>query len=121
MAEHANARQWLRGELASPSGYPTIVVTHHAPSRQGSRPSDRGQMIESAYTSDMDAWVATTPIAAWVHGHTHVATRYQCGSVSVISNARGYVPSEPVDGFDPRGARIVLPVIVPGNESSDAA
>ncbi len=43
--------------VANPSK-PTITITHHAPSRQGTNPAFAGNGLDGAYASDLDATIA---------------------------------------------------------------
>jgi predicted phosphodiesterase len=89
LAMHQVDRHWLRGELETGSPVPTVVVTHHAPSR-GS--------VARRFASDWctPAFVSELPpdffgrASLWVHGHTHTAFDYQVCSCRVVSNPRGY-------------------------------
>lgn len=69
----------------------TIVITHHAPSRLGLNPKFKGNDLDAAYASALDAEIAafeTVPV--WIHGHTHVARSYRIGRTTLRSNARGF-------------------------------
>ncbi len=70
---------------------PTVVITHHAPSRQGLNPRFVGSGLDAAYASDLDHAIGSFVSAAvWVHGHTHVARTYRIGGTVVRSNALGF-------------------------------
>ena len=96
---HARSVAWLRGALAEPHDAPTVVVTHHAPSRRSLNPL-YADPVASAYASALDALVEGSGARLWVHGHTHHCVDYRVGDTRVLSNQRGY-PDEPVGGFDP--------------------
>lgn len=62
--------------LADGNGKPTVVITHHAPSRQGINPRFAGNGLDGAYVSDLDEAIAAfANVPAWVHGHTHIRRR----------------------------------------------
>lgn len=115
MARFAESKAWLAGKLAEPFRGQTIVVTHHAPSYRGCGWRQYGG-FEPAYASDLESMVALSGASVWIHGHTHVAKRYMCGEVPVLSNARGY-PRENSAGWErdciievgPDGSKNVLP------------
>jgi len=94
----------LQGCVAEGNGKPTVVMTHHAPSRQGINPIFVGNGLDGAYATDLDARVtALGGIKVWVHGHTHVAGRsYRIGETVVLSNARGFeAKGQLARGFTP--------------------
>jgi hypothetical protein len=98
-AWHARSRRWLGEALAAPHDGPTVVVTHHAPSDRSLNPR-YADPVASAYASRLDALVAESGAALWIHGHTHRCVDYPLGATRVLSNQRGY-PDEAVAGFDP--------------------
>lgn len=88
---HDDALAALRGAVVNAEGRSTIVVTHHAPSRQGLNPLFSGNGLDGAYGSDLEREIeglANVPI--WVHGHTHIARSYRIGDMVVRSNALGF-------------------------------
>ncbi|MGO4811057.1 hypothetical protein AB4156_15950 [Cupriavidus sp. 2MCAB6] len=106
---HKKTVAWLEDELSESFSGPTIVVTHHAPSRRclSSFGVDEGVLNPSnwsdmrhhpdfvrvgAYASALEPLLAEhrTKIAAWVHGHLHMHADLLVEGVRVTSNARGY-------------------------------
>lgn len=83
------------GKLAEENRSKTIVVmTHHAPSRQGLS-SHVPNALDGAYYSDLDYFIESHPnIQHWVHGHTHIRKTYEIAQCKVMSNARGYYHHE---------------------------
>lgn len=63
-------------------------------------PADDADPLAAAYASELDALVAGSGAALWVHGHTHRRADCALGATRVPSNPRGY-PDAPVPGFDP--------------------
>ncbi len=51
-------RAALTASLAAANGKRTVVITHHAPSRQGLNPHHVGEELNGAYASDLDNWIA---------------------------------------------------------------
>lgn len=83
--------QALRRCLAEKCAMPTVVVTHHAPSRQGLNPAFAGNGLDGAYASDLEGAIAgLTNVPFWVHGHTHIRRRYRIGATTVLTNCRGF-------------------------------
>lgn len=73
-----------------------VVVGHHAPCKQSTKPGYEGEfIINGAYSSDLtDIMLDNPKIKLWVHGHTHTVFDYMIGSTRVASNPRGYVGYE---------------------------
>jgi Icc-related predicted phosphoesterase len=96
-AIHRKSLQWLHEESAR-SSEPIVIVTHHAPSSQSVAEEFRGDPVNAAFVSHLDAQVEQLAPLLWVHGHTHRAFDYRIGQTRVICNPRGY-PGE-VTGFE---------------------
>lgn len=77
------------------------MVTHHAPSAKSLATQFAAEPLDAAFASHMDDLVQRADL--WIHGHTHVPVDYKATDRSgrVVSNPRGYVGVESVDGFDP--------------------
>lgn len=75
-----------------------LVVTHHAPSIEGtSSPKNSGNPWSAAFATDVlsDRKWGDAGIGCWVFGHTHYTTDMVKDGVRVVSNQRGYVfPSQ---------------------------
>jgi hypothetical protein len=85
---HRVARSWLRRQLESPFDGPTVVVTHHAPSRLSVAPRFENDPLTPAFVSDMEELAGLAPL--WIHGHCHDSSDYLWGGTRVIANPRGY-------------------------------
>jgi Icc-related predicted phosphoesterase len=85
----------IRSFCASASGKPSIIVTHHAPSRTGLNPFSNGKGLDGAYASDLDDLVAASGAAVWLHGHTHIRRKYRIGPVEVRANCLGFAEKDP--------------------------
>ncbi|KAL2756764.1 hypothetical protein ACRALDRAFT_1062440 [Sodiomyces alcalophilus JCM 7366] len=95
-AEHEADLQWLQDELGviarDEPRRAVIVVTHHAPSiREASRPEHMGSPITRAFATDLLSSGDWSRVRYWIYGHTHFSTEFEKGSVTVVSNQRGYV------------------------------
>lgn len=103
LAAHDRALAALSRAVAAAGVRPLVVVTHHAPSRQGLNPFASGNGLDGAYASDLDGLIAGLPnVPVWVHGHTHIARRYRIGATRVVSNARGFAgKGQGARGFSP--------------------
>ena len=90
---HRRSLQWLREEIPRHAGRKIVVVTHHAPSLQSVPDRFRDDPVSAAYASPLDAFVASSGVHLWVHGHVHDSADYTIGGTRVLCNPRGY-PSE---------------------------
>lgn len=90
------SRAWLSGELAA-SDMPTLVVTHTAPSGDGSLVNPRflDDPLTPAFHNAFDSLVRK-PVVAWIFGHHHYSLDVDVNGVRVVSNQRGY-PGEGCD------------------------
>lgn len=97
---HIQSRVWLTERLAATNPRKAIVVTHHAPSARSIPPRHAGDLLNAAFCSRMDSFLAGSRVPLWVHGHTHHCVDYRIGETRVVSNQRGY-PDALCRGFDP--------------------
>ncbi|OJZ84724.1 hypothetical protein ASPFODRAFT_34948 [Aspergillus luchuensis CBS 106.47] len=83
-----------------------LVVTHHAPSLQGTSSPKHAQSPWSvAFGTDILSGIPDG-VKVWVFGHTHYTTDFMEKGVRVVSNQRGYMlpwsDSKKDSGFDVR-------------------
>jgi hypothetical protein len=105
-AEHAEDVAWLQQQISAikkddmENGHSQrriLVVTHHAPIRQGaSRMEDEDTPWSDAFGTTLLDVVknknsSLLDVQWWVFGHTHYTTNIVQGTVKLISNQRGYV------------------------------
>lgn len=81
---------WLAAKLAQPFYGPTVVITHHAPSRRSIHPRFAGSPINACFVSDLERLIDATRACLWVHGHTHDSFDYAINGTRVVCNPRGY-------------------------------
>jgi len=86
---------------ASLTNRKVVVVTHHAPSYRSVGSEFRGSDMNIAYASPLDMLIETLEPDYWIHGHMHNTNDYNIGKTNILSNPRGYVPSELNPEFDP--------------------
>ena len=69
-----------------------VVVGHHAPSKQSTKPQYQDDYhMNGGYSSDLESFIVERPqIKLWTHGHTHDPFDYMVGSTRVVCNPRGY-------------------------------
>lgn len=94
---------WLETRLAEPFDGATVVVTHFAPSAGSVAPRFAGSPLNACFVSNLDALVAKSGAALWVHGHTHDSFDYHIKGTRVLANPRGYVQNGKAENsaFDP--------------------
>ena len=82
--------QWLESRLVEPHAGPTVVITHHAPSRQSIHPRFDGSLLNGCFVSDLQHLADGERAQLWVHGHTHDSFDYMLNGTRVVCNPRGY-------------------------------
>lgn len=88
LAAHLESRAWLAQQLASGSPDKTVVVTHHAPSRQSVPFYAEFDLRLASYVSDLSDLMGRS--ALWLHGHLHENTDHVVKGTRVVCNPRGY-------------------------------
>ncbi|OCH88535.1 hypothetical protein OBBRIDRAFT_83113 [Obba rivulosa] len=103
-AVHKADISWLSDNITRirehESGRRVMVLTHHAPTIQGtSDPKYQGEPRSSAFATELSAkafW--SKPLVLWGFGHTHWSCDFERNGVRVYSNQRGSGQGSP--GFD---------------------
>lgn len=80
-----------------------VVLSHHAPHQMSLDPRYAQDRVDNGYyASDLSDLILDYPnIVLWHHGHVHCKKDYMIGQCRIICNPRGYLPNDPVRGFDP--------------------
>ena len=102
LREHKRSRDWLRARLGEPGDMPTVVVTHHAPSRRSIAATFFGDNLNACFASQLpDDFFGRA--ALWIHGHMHNSSDYDHQGTRVVANPRGYMTwrGPENDTFDP--------------------
>ena len=94
-----SSKKWLDRELAKNHVGPTVVVTHHAPTKK-SWAGDPDDYLKFAYCNQFEPLLKENQIDLWVHGHIHHASDYKKHGVRVVCNPRGYIGYQTVDDFN---------------------
>jgi predicted phosphodiesterase len=81
---------WLADQLATPHEGPTVVITHHAPSRASIHPRFEGSLLNACFVSDAQYLLEGGRAQLWIHGHTHDSFDYVLDGTRVVCNPRGY-------------------------------
>jgi predicted phosphodiesterase len=94
---------WLQSRLAADHAGPTVVITHHAPSRHSIHPRFADSLLNVCFVSDASHLMRADRVSLWIHGHTHDSFDHCVNGTRVVCNPRGYarggVNENPV--FDP--------------------
>lgn len=89
-ARFATNAAWIAATLAAPFDGPTVVITHHAPSRRSIHPRFADSPINDCFVSEAEALMDAGRVDLWIHGHTHNSFDYRVGATRVLCNPRGY-------------------------------
>lgn len=81
---------WLDGRLDRPHAGPTVVITHHAPSRDSIHPRFAGSLLNACFVSDAARLLRAGRATLWIHGHTHDSFDHRVHGTRVVCNPRGY-------------------------------
>ena len=113
---HAQEAAWLRDQVArleadeGKSSRIVLVVTHHAPSLEGtSRPEHAENPWSSAFATEMLACGGWDPVKTWVFGHTHYCTDMVRDGIRIVANQRGYVFPSNSDSDTSKGNKSASP------------
>jgi Icc-related predicted phosphoesterase len=91
--DHEHSVKWLEQKLRSHSG-PTVVIGHHAPSRQSIHPKYAGHPANAAFCDSLEHIMIDNPqIMLWTHGHVHDCFDYKIANTRVFCNPMAY-PNE---------------------------
>ena len=96
VVEHKAMMQFIKDSIDSRPEMPWVVVGHHAPSKQSTKPRYQNDVIvNGAYSSDLSEFILDHPqIKLWTHGHTHDTFDYMIGGTRIVCNPRGYINYE---------------------------
>lgn len=102
-AQFRRHADWLQSRLAQPHDGPTVVITHHAPSRRSIHPRFAGSPVNLCFVSDADHLLDGARVQLWIHGHTHDSFDYEVAGTRVVCNPRGYARDGRIENalFDP--------------------
>lgn len=82
---------WLDQRLAKAHAGPTVVITHHAPSRKSIHRRFADSLLNACFVSDAEHLLGADRVQLWLHGHTHDSFDYVVNGTRVVCNPRGYV------------------------------
>jgi predicted phosphodiesterase len=81
---------WLASRLAEVHAGPTVVITHHAPSRHSIHPRFADSLLNACFVSDAEHLLDASRVTLWIHGHTHDSFDHLVNGTRVVCNPRGY-------------------------------
>jgi len=67
LAIHTVSFNWLAKQVEQ-TKEPTVVITHHAPSRHSLPPQYQQDPISGAFASELADWIASSGVLLWMHG-----------------------------------------------------
>lgn len=97
---HGEQVGWISEKLQDDFPGPTILVSHHLPHPRSIHRKYQGSPLNPSFASDLSRLMGS-PVALWIHGHTHESCDYFEGGTRVVCNPRGYGPFELNAAFDP--------------------
>ena len=86
--------KWLGEQPEQYNGQCNVVKTHHTPSIMSIPEHKKEDILTSAYTSNLEDFIAKRDIALWVHGHVHNSCDYHLGNRRIVCNLKGYLGQE---------------------------
>ena len=86
---HGDSLKWLDTCMSGQVGK-KVVITHHAPSYESVSFKYRGNSLNPAFYSNLEAFVLKHQPDLWIHGHVHQPFDYMIGKTRVIANPLGY-------------------------------
>ena len=88
--EHESTLDYIGTVLHHNRADKNVVVTHHMPSYKSVDDQYKGDMLNAAFASDLDDFIATHNIDVWIHGHTHSSCDYMLEDTRIVCNPYGY-------------------------------
>ena len=100
---HRNSVEFIRIALllCGEMGLTPVVVTHHAPSSLSVHEKYRGDLLNTAYYTDLSDLILDHSPKYWIHGHTHDSFDYEIGDTRIIVNPFGYKDYEENKRYNP--------------------
>lgn len=108
---------WLESRLAETHAGPTVVITHHAPSRHSIHPRFADSLLNACFVSDAAQLLHADRVSLWIHGHTHDGFDHQVNGTRVVCNPRGYARAG-VDENPAFDADFIVEVTAPGGNGT---
>lgn len=87
---HRKSLRWIEEKLHELRGLKNVVVTHHGPSEKSVPEEYIGDVVTSAYVSNLESTLLKYEPNLWLHGHLHNSSSYKVGDCHVACNPKGY-------------------------------
>lgn len=110
-ALHAGDLAWLNHTAAAMArdepDRRIVVLTHHAPTQQGTSPPQfegpGASVTKSAFSTELTGQPCWNPqvVKLWAFGHTHYSCDFERAGIRLYANQRGYKQGEGL--YDPSG------------------
>jgi len=96
--DHADAKDYVFSAVKEQKqlGRKVVLVVHHGVSEQSVHRRFKGNHMNPAFVSELDAEIIDAQPDILVHGHVHNVFNYKIGNTQVIVNPRAY-PNEHFD------------------------
>ena len=100
-AEHEKCLDFIKRSVAESTAERIVVVTHHLPTMVVVAPEHKGNLLNSAFATELGDFIADSRIDAWIFGHSHANEEAIIGNTRLVCNQLGYVYyRENLNGFD---------------------
>ena len=101
--EHEKCLDFIKRSIAESTAEHIVVVTHHLPTMAVVAPEHKGNLLNSAFATELGDFIADSRIDAWIFGHSHANIDATIGNTRIVCNQLGYVYyHEHLKGFDGR-------------------
>ena len=98
--EHERCKQFITESVAQSKADHIVVATHHVPTSLAVVPQHVGSPLNSAFTVEMDDFIADSRIKYWIYGHSHTNIDAEIDDTRILANQLGYVAyGEQYNGF----------------------
>ena len=105
-AEHGKCLDFIKRSVAESTAERIVVVTHHLPTMAVVAPEHKGNLLNSAFATELGNFIADSRINAWIFGHSHANIDATIGNTRIDCNQLGYVYyRENLGGFD--GGKVI--------------
>ena len=101
--EHEKCLDFIKQSVAESTAEHIVVVTHHLPTMAVVASEHKGNLLNSAFATELGDFIADSRIDAWIFGHSHANIDATINNTRIVSNQLGYVYyRENLGGFDGR-------------------
>ena len=100
--EHEKYLRFLKRAVEESTAKHIIVVTHHLPTMSVVAARHIGSVLNGAFATELDNFIADSRIDAWIYGHSHTNIDTPIGNTKIVCNQMGYVFSNEhlTNGFE---------------------